>query len=435
MKENGHNVGLTMTIRAGALVIDLKASNEATQRVTVKLKPSDRRKLVERHMAVLSLGGRHEVTPYFDEHRRPSSGLDEPAPFWRWRFAGDAQAYGLFRARRALGGKAPASLVRTLTAMLDAADDVSAKQQSAIASYERALPKIARDVARVGGAQSSRALAALAGVSLAVRVPRVREGAAVAPSVRVTGSPDAPLRGKLHLAASPSSAAEATEVDVAIEAGETLSLPWSISEAAAEAAQPVVVSARAELEWRGTRLSLGASETLYPGIPCWQVVGPFDNPGGAPADVAHPVEKGVDLAATYRGKKGDEIRWKRVARTRRDRADKPFVVNFNKLYGKPRDVAAYAVVWVDSPRAQDAQLAIGSEDGFVAWVNGERIFSLLEASRTYKPKDERHDIQLREGRNEVLLKITLTAHGWKFGAHLLAPDGGELRDVTYSTGP
>ena len=60
-----------------------------------------------------------------------------------------------------------------------------------------------------------------------------------------------------------------------------------------------------------------------------------------------------------------------------------FVVDLNELYGKPTNVAAYAVAWIEAAQETDAVLGVGSEDGFVAWLNGQRVASVLKAPRTY----------------------------------------------------
>ena len=80
----------------------------------------------------------------------------------------------------------------------------------------------------------------------------------------------------------------------------------------------------------------------------------------------------------------------------------------------------------------DTTLARSSEDGFVAWVNRKRIHSVLEAPRTYRSRGDRMPIRLKKGLNEILLKITLTAWGWKFGACITAPDDTPLEGIRFS---
>ena len=74
----------------------------------------------------------------------------------------------------------------------------------------------------------------------------------------------------------------------------------------------------------------------------------------------------------------------------------------------------------------NAALAVGSEDGFVAWVNGDRVGSVLQPARSYKSMGDTMPIRLKQGENEIRLKITLSQYGWKFGAHVIDADGISL---------
>jgi hypothetical protein len=109
-----------------------------------------------------------------------------------------------------------------------------------------------------------------------------------------------------------------------------------------------------------------------------------------------------------------------------------FVVDLNELYGQSTNVAAYAVAWIEAAQETDAVLGVGSEDGFVAWLNGQRVAGVLKAPRTYVSRGDQAPVRLRQGRNELLLKITLTQAGWKFSADLTDSAGRRLEGVRYS---
>src|SRR5262249_36230893 len=74
----------------------------------------------------------------------------------------------------------------------------------------------------------------------------------------------------------------------------------------------------------------------------WHVVGPFDNKDGVGYHTVYPPEKGVDLAAAYKGKGGAEVTWK--PHTTREALG---LVDFNKLVGKLKGVTAYAFAAVE----------------------------------------------------------------------------------------
>jgi hypothetical protein len=125
---------------------------------------------------------------------------------------------------------------------------------------------------------------------------------------------------------------------------------------------------RAELEFRvgGRALRVALDRTVMPSINCWHIVGPFDNPGGHELDLAFAPEKKVDLKASYVGKDGKKIRWQKAVRTLADvkSLDSEFFIELNDFYGRSiENAVAYAFAWVHSPRAMDAVLAMGSDDG------------------------------------------------------------------------
>ncbi len=168
----------------------------------------------------------------------------------------------------------------------------------------------------------------------------------------------------------------------------------------------------------------------------WMVIGPFHNQGGAEVDVAHVIEnEPIDLANTYKGRGEKDVKWvlqdiKSMLAFRDD-----CVVDFNKLYGWPENVAAYAVTWVDAPKDMNAKFGIGSEDGFVIWVNDKRIGELHEKERGYRINDHVKSFKLKKGANKILVKISVTHGGWKFGANIMSTEGKKIEGLKYRLKP
>jgi len=100
------------------------------------------------------------------------------------------------------------------------------------------------------------------------------------------------------------------------------------------------------------------------------------------------------------------------------------------LYGG-ENVAAYALVWVESLEEQDAVLALGSEDGVVVWLNGERVHKNL-VSRGYASMQDRVNVHLKKGVNLLMVKVLQGNGGWGFAAHLLDKSGRPLEGIAYS---
>jgi hypothetical protein len=86
---------------------------------------------------------------------------------------------------------------------------------------------------------------------------------------------------------------------------------------------------------------------------------------------------------------------------------------------------------VRSPAARKAVLSVGSDDGVKAWLNGRPAVS-RDGSRAAAPGQERVDVDLSAGWNEVLLKITQGNGGWGYYLEFLTADGKPMPDLLFS---
>jgi hypothetical protein len=140
----------------------------------------------------------------------------------------------------------------------------------------------------------------------------------------------------------------------------------------------------------------------------WRVAGPYDYAAGQPlAGQKHPPE-GAPLApasgAAAAG--GDGGGWRAVT------PDAEGTVDLRALWD--RDAAiAYAVVVLRSPRAQPVRLAIASDDGVEAWLNGRKIHS-HDLERAIDLGPDLVNGSLAAGRNVLFLKVANVAQGWGF---------------------
>jgi len=84
---------------------------------------------------VLSRGGWHGITPYFDDARRQEADLNVPAPANRWRNPGDRALLALCRAAHILGSHAPRRLLALRTELLEAATASPDRQRQALDNF------------------------------------------------------------------------------------------------------------------------------------------------------------------------------------------------------------------------------------------------------------------------------------------------------------
>ena len=164
----------------------------------------------------------------------------------------------------------------------------------------------------------------------------------------------------------------------------------------------------------------------------WNVVGPFDlGMPGKPADDNEdkalylkgplagwenllPPEKGVDPAATYAGQDGTSVRWQTV------KADATGLVDLGALYPAPH-AAVCAVTYIYSPEARSYRFSAGSSDSLRVRINGKEVRK-KHALRTAGPDQDAFSADLKEGWNEVLLKVAHRTGEWGFYFRVVDPD-------------
>jgi hypothetical protein len=197
------------------------------------------------------------------------------------------------------------------------------------------------------------------------------------------------------------------------------------------------VAAAVTVREDGASFTLSSEETIYPSINAWWVIGAFDCPHAQELKPVFPPEREIDLKATYPGHSGAKIAWRRVER-KIGAGSNPrgeFFIDLHKaLECKLDHVCAYALTYLHAPRALDAVLALGSDDGNVVWLNGREVHR-NHIQRGYATREDRVKLHLRHGSNAVLIKIGQAEGGWGFGAHLENDRGEPLTEVRVSMEP
>ena len=151
----------------------------------------------------------------------------------------------------------------------------------------------------------------------------------------------------------------------------------------------------------------------------WYLATPFDNVGMAGFKVSYPPEKGVDLAAVYKGEKGAEARWKPY--TTKDMYGK---VDLNIVIGALKGTIAYAYAVVDSPEERPVEVRVGSFNAMKIFLNGREIFFREEYHHGMRLDQNIGSGTLKKGKNEILIKVCQNeqtekwAQSWIFQARL-----------------
>ncbi|HEV3259717.1 MAG TPA: hypothetical protein VG013_22810 [Gemmataceae bacterium] len=160
----------------------------------------------------------------------------------------------------------------------------------------------------------------------------------------------------------------------------------------------------------------------------WQLLGPFANTDDRGHEQAYPPESDrTDLGKQYDGLAG-KIRW-RLHESDRDKID------LEQFFAHSEAGVAYAVCWVHSPVQKRALLATGSDDGIKAWVN-RNLATDKHVHREAVAGDDKQQVQLASGWNELLVKVDNTFGTWAFYLELRDPNTGKpLQGIQFRTTP
>lgn len=146
-------------------------------------------------------------------------------------------------------------------------------------------------------------------------------------------------------------------------------------------------------------------------ITSWRVIGPF---GASLTAWDQPLE-GLPEAESTQPLHG--LEWRSV-----DTPDIQGIVDLFALMEPRENVVAYAEAEFVSPVAGPAVLGIGSDDGVVVWLNGERVHQ-NNAARPVTVDEDKVTVTLREGTNRIVLKVLQGGGQWGYTVRVMTSDG------------
>jgi hypothetical protein len=151
----------------------------------------------------------------------------------------------------------------------------------------------------------------------------------------------------------------------------------------------------------------------------WQLLGPFPNEEDAGHARAYPPEEGkIDFSKEYDGLKG-KVRWQ----SHHSSTDK---IDLQKVFDHGEAGVAYAVCWVKPGWRMRPTLVTGSDDGIKVWINRKLVLDKA-VHREAIPGDDKTPVDLKDGWQEILVKVDNRFGTWAFYLDLLDPAGKPLR--------
>jgi len=154
--------------------------------------------------------------------------------------------------------------------------------------------------------------------------------------------------------------------------------------------------------------SLAASSVTAPVLGDWHYIGPFDNSRGEGFDAVYPPEKQIALDASYEGKGDRSVRWKRG-----DYFSDGRVNDLKPFFDDKQNVVAYLYRTILCPADVERVASFGSDDTITVWVNGMKVLA-KNVARGAAPDQDRVTLKLRQGQNDLLLKICQGGGDWAF---------------------
>ena len=140
-------------------------------------------------------------------------------------------------------------------------------------------------------------------------------------------------------------------------------------------------------------------------IDTWNVAGPY-------------MKSGVEGASLYTTKFAPEMDVRMASWSLLDKDEvHQGVVNFGPLFGGDQRVA-YLNSTIVAEKDTEVTLALGSDDAFIAWVNGKNVLS-KNATRPLSKDSEKVTIRLNKGDNDVLVKIVNYGGNWAGCARII----------------
>jgi hypothetical protein len=176
------------------------------------------------------------------------------------------------------------------------------------------------------------------------------------------------------------------------------------------------------LQTSNRRVSQQAQEIIdkleknYGDVISWQMAGPYTK---------KPLFKTAHEPETNAG----NVKWKLI---HGDPAGAtPFVFDLGKLVGG-NDRVVYLRTYIWSDADIKAELLMGSDDAVTAWVNGSKVHS-KDTVRPLKVDQDKAQIVLKKGFNELMLKVIQYAGQWSGCARIRDIGGGKVSGIKIST--
>ena len=110
------------------------------------------------------------------------------------------------------------------------------------------------------------------------------------------------------------------------------------------------------------------------------------------------------------------------------------IIDLQRAIGKHEEAVCYAFCLLESEQDDDGEIRIGSDDGVVMFLNGQRAH-IQPVERSILVDEDRVTVSLRPGKNRCLMKVANGLQKWELTARVLPPTRAVITGiVTDETG-
>lgn len=157
------------------------------------------------------------------------------------------------------------------------------------------------------------------------------------------------------------------------------------------------------------------------------LVGPFDSTGGKGFAVAYPPESAKAATGAFKGKNDTEVKWIDATTS-----DKYAQFDLNKLLGKHKDAAAYALAVIVADKETPVDVRVTSITAVRVVLNGKELYAREEYHHGSPFDASIGKGTLKKGENVLVLKVCQNnqteswAQNWFFQMRVCDETGGPL---------
>ncbi len=160
-------------------------------------------------------------------------------------------------------------------------------------------------------------------------------------------------------------------------------------------------------------------------VTAWEAAGPYVREGAGRGELFK-----IAFAPENEAER-DGVEWRTIPLG--THGDMPFLVELDKALGGDNR-AAYLRSHVWSDAELDAMLEVGSDDGIKVWLNGDLVHA-NDAARPAVPGQDKAPVHLRQGWNDLLVKVTQGSGEWSACARFRTREGEAIAGLRSSIRP